>query len=95
MTANFDLTKFQHYPTYNPVSGKAESHLLSTMKQSVNFSGLDAVIDFEEWEPIHLEISRKFSPKELKEMANKHSFKTVDHLSDKAKNFIDVLWQLQ
>ncbi len=93
--ADFDLTKFQHYPTYNPVSGKAESHLLSTTKQSVNISKLDILIDFEEWEPIHLEISRKFSPKELREMAEKHSFKTIDHLSDQHKNFIDVLWQLQ
>ncbi len=93
--ANFDLGKFQHYPTYNPVSGKAESHLLSTTKQSVSITKLDTVIEFEEWEPIHLEISRKFSPKELKEMAEKHSFKTIDHLSDQRKNFIDVLWQLQ
>jgi dimethylhistidine N-methyltransferase len=93
--ADFDLNKFIHYPTYNPVSGKAESHLLSTSKQSVSFSKMNMTITFEEWEPIHLEISRKFSPKELREMADKHSFRTVNHLSDKGNNFIDVLWQLQ
>ena len=93
--ANFDLNEFVHYPTYNPVSGKAESHLLSKSKQSVRIDQLDSIIEFEEWEPIHLEISRKFSPKELLEMADKHSFKTIEHLTDKNKNFIDVLWQLQ
>lgn len=93
--ANFDLNKFIHYPTYNPVSGKAESHLLSTVKQTIVFSKMNATIEFEEWEPIHLEISRKFSPKELREMANKHTLKTVSHLLDKGRNFIDVLWQLQ
>jgi len=93
--ANFNINEFIHYPTYNPVSGKAESHLLSKSKQSVMIEQLNATIEFEEWEPIHLEISRKFSPQELSEMADKYSFKTVEHLTDKKKNFIDVLWQLQ
>jgi dimethylhistidine N-methyltransferase len=93
--ADFDLRQFIHYPTYNPVSGKAESHLVSAAKQSVTITQLNKVIEFDEWEPIHLEISRKFSPRELMDMAEKHSFKTVSHLSDKGKNFIDVLWQLQ
>ena len=93
--ANFDLDKFIHYPTYDPVSGKAESYLLSKTKQSITIAKLNAVINFEEWEPIHFEISRKFSPKEIRIMADKYSFKTVAHLSDKGKNFIDALWQLQ
>lgn len=93
--ANFDLDTFMHYPTYNPVSGKAESHLLSKIKQSVVIAQLETTIDFEEWEAIHLEISRKFSTKELIDMAHQHSFKTINHLTDRKRNFIDVLWQLQ
>jgi dimethylhistidine N-methyltransferase len=95
LDAKFDLNEFIHYPTYNPVSGKAESHLLSRSKQSVSIGLLKTTIEFDEWEPIHLEISRKFSPKELLEMSNKHAFKTVEHLTDTNKNYIDVLWQLQ
>jgi len=93
--ANFDVNEFIHYPTYNPISGKAESHLLSKIEQTVAFKKLDLVIEFQKWEPIHLEISRKFSSLELDDMAELNSFEPIDHLSDSNDYFMDVLWRVR
>lgn len=93
--ASFDLEQFIHYPTYNPVTGMAESHLLSVSEQAVHIAQLNKTVNFEQWEPIHLEVSRKFSESELENLATLHACEQVAHLKDKNGHFVDAIWQIR
>ena len=41
LEADFDLSKFEHHTTYNPVSGYLKSYLVSKEQQTVNIKSLD------------------------------------------------------
>lgn len=92
---DFDKDKFMHYPTYNPESGKAESFILSKIDQVVKIKELNTQFHFDEWEPIHLEISRKFTRKELNKLAENAGFIAMSNLTDREGNFVDAIWQLR
>ncbi|MFY0625928.1 MAG: L-histidine N(alpha)-methyltransferase [Reichenbachiella sp.] len=89
--ANFDLTKFQHHATYDPVSGECKSSLLSLEEQKVAIS--DQTFSFEKWEPIHTEISRKYHLSEVQEFALNSSFSIVEGLQDANGYFVDSIWK--
>lgn len=93
--ADFDRDKFIHYPSYNPETGKAESFIISRENQLVSIQSLNRKFEFEEWETIHLEISRKYTEKELRLYAIKAGFKPIANLKDSQGNFVDAIWQLQ
>lgn len=92
---DFDKDKFMHYPTYNPETGKAESFILSKIDQVVTIRELDTQFHFDEWEPIHLEISRKFTKKELNKLAENAGFIAMSNLTDREGNFVDAIWKLR
>lgn len=81
--ANFNLDNFAHYPIYNPDSGQAESYLISLEEQSVTFAN-GVVVQFDANEPIHTEISRKFSLSEIEDTAWQTGFKTQHFLDNRA-----------
>jgi dimethylhistidine N-methyltransferase len=89
--ANFNTAKFIHYPTYDPQTGACKSFLVSTAKQEVNIG--EVTISFEKDEPVYMEISQKYSVKEIEEMAMGAGFKPVHYYFDSKKGFTDVLWQ--
>ena len=41
MQANFNLKKFIHYGTYNPLLGATESFLISKEKQQINIKKIE------------------------------------------------------
>jgi L-histidine N-alpha-methyltransferase len=57
--ADFDVSKFSHYAQYRPIECAARSYLISREQQTVNFQGLGRTIEFDQWEPIFMEISQK------------------------------------
>jgi uncharacterized SAM-dependent methyltransferase len=59
--ANFDLDKFSHYAQYRPVECAARSFLISRSKQTVTIEALNRTFEFEQWEPIFMEISQKYT----------------------------------
>jgi len=87
---NFDVTKFEHYPTYDPESGACKSYLVSICDQEVNIGS--QTIRFLKDEYIFMEISQKFSIGQTDEMANRSGFKPVDHFFDSRKWFTDAIW---
>jgi L-histidine N-alpha-methyltransferase len=57
-SANFDVTRFQHYAFYNPTAHRIEMHLASLEEQSVRVAGCD--ITFARGESIWTESSYKY-----------------------------------
>uniref|UniRef100_UPI002628B313 L-histidine N(alpha)-methyltransferase n=1 Tax=uncultured Mucilaginibacter sp. TaxID=797541 RepID=UPI002628B313 len=58
LEADFDLKQFEHYPTYDPVTGACKSYLVSLKKQQVKLG--EHLIGFEENELIDMEVSQKY-----------------------------------
>ncbi|MEQ8413557.1 MAG: L-histidine N(alpha)-methyltransferase [Imperialibacter sp.] len=92
MGANFKLAKFKHYQSYDPQSGECKSYLISLEEQQVTIQASEAVYYFKKWEPIHVEISRKFDFETINELAASSGFDVVKNLRDKDEYFTDSLW---
>ncbi|MGD1957342.1 MAG: L-histidine N(alpha)-methyltransferase [Fulvivirga sp.] len=91
LDANFDTSKFVHYPVYNPLTGTTKSFLVSTTAQTVEI--MDAAINFDAWEAIHTEVSQKYSLKDIKRLAEESQFSVVRNFLDTRNYFVDSVWQ--
>jgi L-histidine N-alpha-methyltransferase len=91
--ANFDLDNFIHYPTYNPLSGDTKSYLVSTKKQRVFLTLLNKTIDFEPWEAIDMELSKKYDLNSMQWLARESGFEVVEELHDDQNYFTDAVWK--
>lgn len=92
LKANFDLEQFQHYPTYDPVTGACRSYLVSLSQQEVRLG--DHLIKFEKNELIDMEISQKFSQNDIEKIAKNSGFHIIAEISDSKGWFIDSLWKV-
>ncbi len=90
--ADFDLSKFEHYPVYDPGTGTCKSYLVSLAEQRVCIGDTDC-FDFKEGEPIHTEISQKYTVEQTDDIAAKSGFKPVKHLFDSRHWFLDTIWE--
>lgn len=90
---NFDPSSFWHYPIYNPVTGECISMLISREEQEVTLSASNETFHFEKWEPIHTEISRKYSLKQLESIAEKTGFVIEKNLFDQNDYFVNTIWK--
>ena len=90
--ANFDLSKFIHYPTYDPENGTAKSFLVSKEDQIVYIEKLEKSFFFEAWELIHTEISQKYDVEMIDLMAMQSGFKVERNFYDSRRYFVDSLW---
>jgi uncharacterized SAM-dependent methyltransferase len=88
--ANFDLTKFDHYPTYDPGTGACKSYLVSLEDQQVRVGS--QTFNFATHEPVYMEISQKYSLAETDVLAMHSGFKPVANFFDQKNWFVDCLW---
>lgn len=72
LQGDFRLDQFEHYASYNPLSGLAQSFLVSKKKQKVQIAG--QFIEFEAGEVIHTENSRKYALPEIKQLLENEGF---------------------
>ncbi len=91
--ANFNLQKFKHYQMYDPVGGEARSYLISREEQEVYIESLGESFNFKAWEPIHVEISRKYDPQTIEAYAAASGFKVVRHFNDCKHFYVNSLWK--
>lgn len=89
---DFDLEKWDHYPTYDPFSGEVRSYLVSTVEQEVRVESLGKTFSFNKGEPIHTEISRKYDLSEIEDLAAEAGFRIVEHVMDAHCYFVDTVW---
>ncbi len=90
---NFNTEKFSHYPTYDPVTGEARSYLISKGDQEVAIEALDKTFHFSWYEPIFMEVSRKYDILEIENIASNCGFSVRKHLFDCKSQFTDTIWE--
>ncbi len=87
---NFNVDAFDHYATYDPLSGACKSFLISLLHQTVGIG--EMAIEFEKDEPIDVELSQKYSLNEMDLMATRSGFKIMQRFLDSHNWFVDVVW---
>lgn len=92
LNADFIIEDFKHFPVYNPETGECKSYLVSKCKQQVSIGDTE-IIDFEENETIHTEISTKYAVEQINTIADLTGFETFEYFYDEKKWFVDVLWK--
>ncbi|PZX54082.1 L-histidine N(alpha)-methyltransferase [Algoriphagus chordae] len=93
LDADFDRESFVHWPTYNPVSGECRSYLVSQKSQEVTIGALNQTFQFEAFESIFTEISKKYSLSEISHLASLGGFEVKENFIDSEGYFADVLWE--
>jgi L-histidine N-alpha-methyltransferase len=88
--ADFNLTQFEHYPTYDPESGACKSYLVSQVDQQVKIG--NESIHFLKDEFIYMEISQKYTVMQTNQMASNSGFNALNIFTDSKKWFIDAIW---
>ncbi len=91
LDANFNIEKFDHFPTYDPITGSCKSYLISLEEQQVKIAEKSFSLDRNE--AIWTELSQKYAEREVRGMATITGFKTIDHFYDCKHWFIDALWE--
>lgn len=89
---NFDISKFEHYNSYDPESGACRSFLFSLIDQAVQIGS--HTFHFHENEIIDMEISQKYTVEEVKKLGNQTNFEALETFFDSKKWFLDMLWQV-
>jgi L-histidine Nalpha-methyltransferase len=92
LDADFIPDMFEHHTSYNPWSGYLKSYLVTKEKQSVNIKSLGQRFVFDKWEPVFMELSRKFDFTTIERIAARHGFAIVKHFTDQKNWFTDSLW---
>jgi len=89
--ADFDISKFEHFPFYNPACGSSVSHIVSLEDQIVHFSdGFE--VKFESYETIHTEISKKYFPKDIKYLSDHSGLSISQTYCNQNKDYALVMF---
>ena len=91
--ANFDVDSFSHYEIYNPLDAAMQSFLVSSKSQSVHFSKLNFVTEFDAFETLFVESSHKYSVRDIENLARENGFKVLENYVDDKHDFVDSLWE--
>ena len=90
--ADFELKNFEHHTAYNPQTGDVKSFLVSKIDQSVYIEALNKSFGFKQWEPLLMELSRKFDLAAIGTLASRHGFRVEEHFTDSRHYFVDSVW---
>lgn len=90
--ADFEPNQFEQHTEYNPFNGAVKSFLVSKIEQTVYIAVLEKNIHFGKWEPIFMELSRKFDLETIETIAEEHGFEVEKQFTDSKNYFVDSLW---
>lgn len=90
--ADFDVRHFDHFPFYDPLTGITSSQIVSLKKQTVQFSD-GFVVDFDVFEAIHTEVSKKFFWSDIQEITDRSDMGIAQTYFDAQKEYALVLFQ--
>ena len=91
--ANFELACWRHWESYDPFSGAARSYLVPIEPQEVKLASGHR-FSFRAWEPIQVEISQKYSLREIEGMCDAAGYRFRRHFTERQDWFTDSLWQV-
>lgn len=92
LDADFIISQFEHYPTYDPETGACKSYLISLTDQQVHIRSANKTISFQQNEYVFMEISQKFTVQQTKDIAISTGFIPANYLFDKKNWFTDAVW---
>lgn len=92
--ADFDLSNWRHWESYDPLTGAARSYLVAREAAEITIADLDETFSFAPAEPIAVEISQKYSRNEIESLAKSAGFTFLQNLEDSRGWFADSLWRV-
>lgn len=87
----FDVSKFDHWPIYDPQSGTCSSYLISLEEQEVYIEELGKAIYFEKAESIHTEISQKYNDTSIEWLCKMSGLSLDVVYTDSKEQFLECL----
>ena len=90
---NFNIEEFKHYASYHPTERAARSFLISQINQTVRVESLGREFQFEQWEPIFMEVSQKYNLEMINNIARQSGFEIVKNLFDENRFYTNSLWK--
>ena len=90
LKADFRIDQFDHYSSYDPMTGAAKSYLVCLSDMEVNLPG--ATISFKKDECIWTEISQKYSKSQIQQMAINNGFIHSAEFLDSKSWYMDAIW---
>lgn len=90
LEADFKIDQFDHYCSYDPLTGAAKSYLVCLSDMVVHLPG--ARISFDKNECIWTEISQKYSKNQIHQMAINNGFIHTAEFLDNKSWFMDAIW---
>lgn len=90
---NFELDKFDHYATYDPISGTAKSFIVSLAAQEVYIKSLSKKFSFNRFEPVFVEQSQKFDIHNIELLAKISGFNLLADFFDCKHFYTNSLWE--
>jgi dimethylhistidine N-methyltransferase len=91
---NFNTEEFSHYASYHPSERAARSFLISQKAQTVYIEALDRSFEFQQWEPIFMEISQKYGVRMIQNLAERSGFRIVENFFDGNNFYANSLWKI-
>lgn len=91
--ADFDVSGFRHFGTYDVKSGAMKSYLVSLERQEVRVEALERSFVFDPWEPIHTEYSYKYLRTDVDQLAEDSGFVVAARHEDPRGWFMDDVWK--
>jgi dimethylhistidine N-methyltransferase len=88
---HFQRRYFQHFPSYDPVSGACRSFLISTQAQEVPIDGLSLSVSFQAWEAIFTEVSQKYTHAGIEQLAASAGLVWESAFSDQRGYYLNAL----
>lgn len=85
LDADFDVNNFDHYPSYNPLTGITYSFIVSLKKQKVRIGSHE--VFFKNGEIIHTEVSQKYCLNHIELLKEESGFYSVQHFLDEKEYF--------
>lgn len=92
LNGDFSVSDFKHAPEYDPETGAARSFLISTGDQTVHIDALQKDFEFAAGEKIFMEISQKYSPTQIENLATEAGFDVKKAFFDSRHWFTDQIW---
>lgn len=89
--ALLDVSAFEHYSDYDPMTGACKSYLVAVADTSIDLGG--ETFKLSQHEPIWMEVSQKYTLGQITDMALTNDFQPVGLFTDSCGWFADVFWE--
>ncbi|MEL6649272.1 MAG: L-histidine N(alpha)-methyltransferase [Bacteroidota bacterium] len=90
---NFDVSSFDHWETYDPLSGETRSYIISKKRQRVWIEATQESYEFDAWEAIWTELSQKYDFRMIRDLAKSSGFRLSASYQDEREYFVDAIWE--